>query len=153
MKKKKIVIFVMLIVFAFGVVVGYLGTRLSDYSTTLNANWDIELPAASRYSEQYSQTTGESFHGDGLRYHIFSYRNAEPIAEMCTWDTESGSTIFEQTYEEAVTEWLGRLGVPDEYLPDCSNCVFWYASRADHSEIVIMWNSTESKLYIAESFL
>lgn len=127
--------------------------HLTDYSTTLNANWGFALPSKSHYAEVYSKDSGASFHGDGIRYHVFSYKDGEPIREMLDWSDVEGETIFCFSYKEAATEWLERIEVPTEKLPNYSQCLCWYASQRDNSEILVMWDSSKNRVYIAESFL
>lgn len=154
MKKKKIIMSTVLVA-AIAIVIGLacVWGHLSDYSNTLNANWGFELPSKSHYKEIYSNDSGASFHGDGIRYHIFSYKEAEPIREMLDWSREEGETIFHYSYEEATAQWLSRIEVPAEKLPDYSQCQYWYASRRDNSEILMMWDASKNRVYIAESFL
>ena len=126
---------------------------LSDYSTTLNANWGFELPSKSHYSEVYSKDSGVSFHGDGIRYHIFSYKEAEPINKMFDWSNWEEKTIYSSSYQEAVTEWLNEIDVPAEELPNYSECLYWYESKDDNSEIIVLWDSSKNRVYVVESFL
>lgn len=121
--------------------------HFSDYSTALKANWGFSLPSDAQYSEVYSKDEGSSFHGDGIRYHIFTYREPGPIREMLPWQTEASA------YSEAVNTWLEEIAVPSEQLPPLAQCRFWHASQEDGSEIIVLWDENGEKLYIAESFL
>lgn len=53
-----------------------------DYNHVIKENWKISIPSDSDYSEVYSKDAGSSFNGDGVRYHVFTYENEEPI-ERC----------------------------------------------------------------------
>lgn len=152
--KTKVVISVISIVI-IAVVIGLFWVRnhRSDYSAILKFNWGFELPSKSHYKEVYSKDSGASFHGDGVRYHIFFYEDDEPIREMLDWSNVEEKTIFSASYEAAVTEWLNGIEVPAEKLPDCSECLYWYESLYDRSEIVVMWDPGKNRVYIAESFL
>lgn len=44
-----------------------------DYSSVLQANWDISLPSAAKCDQIYAKDSGASFHGDGVRFHVFTY--------------------------------------------------------------------------------
>ena len=72
---KKHDLLILIIVFIF-IVFSLLGIviydSLSSYSTVLKANWNIEIPE-NLMKEIYSADEGARFHGDGIRYHIFSY--------------------------------------------------------------------------------
>ncbi len=155
MKKKNKVIISVISIVVIAIIIGLscIWNHMSDYSTTLNANWGFGLPSKSHYSEVYSKDSGASFHGDGIRYHIFSYKKAEPISEMFDWSNEDKKTIFSFSYEDAVTEWLNRINVPAEELPNYSECLCWYESQYDNSEIIVLWDSGKNRVYIVESFL
>lgn len=127
------------------------GCASDDYSATLKANWGFLLPAKAECTELYSKDSGASFLGDGVRYHIFSCEEGKYIDTFFSWkSTEEG---MENHYPDQVTEWLEEIEVPVEKLPDFSKCRYWYQSKEDGSEIVLLWNSEENVLYVAESFL
>lgn len=151
MKKRMIFIMVAVVVAVAGL--GYVWNRVNDYSLVLDANWGFSLPDESHYSLVYSKDSGASFHGDGIRYHVFSYKNAEPIAEAFSWSQNETKTIFNASYQEAVSDWLSRIDVPAEELPEYAQCLYWYDARRDNSEIVVLWDADKRKIYIAESFL
>ena len=125
----------------------------SDYSRVLKANWDFALPSDSHYSEIYSQDSGTSFHGDGIRYHIFSYKENEPVEGMFLWQLTEQRTKFYNSYAEAADEWLDTINVPAAERPNYTECIYWYQSQEDGSEIIVFWDKDQNKLYIAESFL
>lgn len=138
-KKNKIIISaVSIAIIAILIGLSMIWIHMSDYSATLNANWGFGLPSKSHYSEVYSRDQGASFHGDGIRYHVFSYEETEPISEMFNWRTAEEKTIYSSSYQDAVTEWLSELGVPDEEMPNYSKCLFWYNSHEDGSEIIVL---------------
>lgn len=156
MKKKQIlivsIIFVILLAVVF-VVGGVLKTSNAGYSRVLSTNWGIKLPTAAHCSEIYESDTGSSFHGDGLRYHVFSYEDTASIESLLEWSSEDRSTIFYSTQIEAATQWLMELNVPDEWKPDYENSQYYYCSHGDNSELIIFWNAENKLLYIVESFL
>ena len=51
----------------------------------------------------------------------------------------------------------GNIIDADEVLaisrPQHTDCVYWYKSHEDHSEIIILWNKKEKRLYVVESFM
>lgn len=151
-KKNKIILlsFILLILFAGGVL---LWKEMNNYSHVLRMNWKFSLPYSARLTEIYSQDSGPSFHGDGIRYHVFSYQNQEPIKEMCDWKTTQQRTIYYESYLEAVQEWLDGIDVPSNERPNCKECVFGYNFKEDNSEIIMLWDKSRYKLYIVESFL
>lgn len=127
--------------------------HLTDYNTILKANWGISIPYAARYREIYDKDSGSSFHADGVRYHIFSYKNQSYIEEMLEWESYEKGTIFYGNYSDTLAAWLDEIEVPSKYRPECSCSLFLYSSQTDNSEIIIVWNNKNSLLYVAESFL
>ena len=123
------------------------------YSAVLTANWGFSLPNEAGFTEIYSADTGSSPHGDGKRYHIFSYESEEPVEKMLDWSSAESEMAYDASYSEAVGEWLGRIAVPGEYWPDIAECVYYYERKDGNDEIIIFWNSGENRLYILESFL
>ena len=126
---------------------------MSDYNRALNVNWGFKVPWQSQYSEIYKTDSGLSFHGDGLRYHVYSYKYEDFIDLMFAWSPVERETNYYDSYGEAVTEWLNDLEVPEEYRPEFANCSYWYRTKNDKSEIICLWDAGMNRLYIAESFL
>ena len=87
---------------------------MSDYNRALNANWGFKVPWQSQYSEIYKTDSGPSFHGDGLRYHVYSYKYEDFIDLMFAWSPVERETNYYDSYSEAVTQWLNDLEVPEE---------------------------------------
>ena len=151
MKRKPVVIAVILL---FAVIACVFAWRMvSSYSIALTANWGFSPPKEAGCSEIYSSNSGASPHGDGIRYHIFSYESEKPVEEMLEWSTFEREMIFNASYSEAIEEWLGRIAVPGEYWPSITECVYHYERQEDNSEIIVFWNRGRSRLYILESFL
>ena len=152
-KKQACIILISAIVLLIVVFAALAWRALTSYATVLKINWGFSLPARAVCTEIYSADTGASFTGDGLRYHVFSYRYEDPIDSMFAWSPLQLETIFFASYQEAAETWLSDLAVPSEYYPDYSQCVYWYSSQSDTSEIIIFWDNGQDKLYILESFL
>ena len=142
---------IIVIIIAIGLVLAW--NHFTDYSTTIKANWGFSLPSKAHYSEVYSKDSGASFLGDGIRYHIFTYKEEKPVNEMFDWRDSEEKTIFNASYQEAITEWLNSIDVPSEEFPDYSECLYWYESKDDNSEIVVLWDASSRRIYIVESFL
>lgn len=120
----------------------------SDYNSVLQANWDISLPSAAKYDLIYTKDSGASFHGDGERFHIFTYLNQSPIEEMFQWKAEEDYS----SYLDAVDEWLDSIEVPSEHRPNYADCLYWHNKKSDGSEIIILWDHQQELIYVAESF-
>ena len=151
MKKKYIII--ICVILAIVLVLGIAWNVMSDYSRTLKANWGFELPFFSQYTEVYEKDSGLSFHGDGIRCHVFSYKYEDYIDLMFTWRHMEDVTIFGESYSEAAENWLVEIDVEEEWHPDYENCLYWYRSREDNSQLLIFWDPEQNLLYVLESFI
>ena len=153
MDKKIVIVFIVIfIIIVFSLLGIIVYSNLTNYSNILKLNWNIELPKNS-IKEIYSANSDPSFHGDGIRYHIFSYKNEDKIKGLFSWSDEEKETIYYSSYSESVNNWLNKIKVSKENYPNYSNCKYWYNKQNDNSEIIILWDSKENKLYIVESFL
>ena len=135
----------------------------TSYFPVLKSNWGIALPENAGWSIVYEKDTGPSFHGDGIRYHVYSYDTDNTVSNMLPWLPDEGNTLsWEQvnggekryhTYTEDITLWLTQLEVPETEQPVFQGALYWYDNHEDHSQIMIVWNPHLSRLYIVESFL
>lgn len=152
MKKKLIVAAALVLVI---VAIACLFSIRPRYASVLKANWDITLPFKALCQEVYKRDSGASFHGDGIRYHVFSYRYEDYIDLMFAWGSQEKKTIFHSSYSQAIAAWLDEIEVPEEQRPNGhrGSCAYWYASQHDNSEIIIVWNDDLNRLYVVESFL
>lgn len=152
-KKKIILVLIVIFIISVSSLLGMMiYNNLTNYANVLKANWNIELPK-NLIEEIYSADEGASFHGDGIRYHIFSYKNEDKIEELFDWSIEEKETKDYSTYSETIDNWLNEIKVSKENYPNYSNCKYWYNKKDDNSEIIILWDSKENRLYIVESFL
>ncbi len=153
MKKKALIIGSIAAVFLL--LFGLVGYRyLSDYSHVLKANWGISLPFKSLYKEIYEKDSGASFHGDGIRYHVFSYRYEDYIDLMFVWGGEEG-TVYYESYSEAAAAWLDEIAVPADKRPDFDhpNLSYRYKTKDDHDELLLIWDSEQNLIYVPKSLI
>ena len=151
MKKKKILLVIIVVLISVWTI---YWTIVPSYSSVLEANWGFELPVKALCKEVYCEDTGPSFHGDGIRYHVFSYRYEDYIDLMFAWSGNlENRTLFYQSYSEAADIWLGELEIPQEQYPDYDSCFCWYKNEYDNSEIIIFWNPEINRLYIVEDII
>lgn len=148
-KRKLLIAVVVLLVLA---VVG-VSKLLSSYSFTMEANWGIWLPWKARLTEIYQKDSGAGFHGDGVRYHVFSCKYEDYIDLMFEWLPTEYPTNFYTSASEAAEAWLDEIDVPAEERPDHQKCCSWHMSREDNSEIILFWDSEQNHLYIVENFI
>lgn len=155
MKRKRIIITLSVVaavlVILFGRIV--IRNRLNDYSHILRLNLNLILPSDSGCSEIYSDDSGPSFHGDGIRYHVFNYEDETAIDTMVDWQLTEGKTRFRMNYSEAVAEWLDSINVPDDRRPEYEDCSFWYQQKYGGDEMIILQDKNQKNLYVAESFI
>ncbi len=156
MKKKRILTAAALITGAALILIVLIivwNNKASNYLRILELNWGISFSAAAELSEVYANDSGASFHGDGIRYHVYSCKHAQYLVQDLDWTKEESATIYHPNFHEAANDWLDQINVPESERPAYSGCSYWYASQEDNSEIIIFWDSIESLLYIIESFL
>lgn len=150
MKKKRILLAVLVALISTWTIYRSI---IPSYSSVLEANWGIELPIKALCREVYTEDTGPSFHGDGVRYHVFSYRYEDYIDLMFAWRHMESKTLHYQTYSEAADVWLSELDIPKEQYPDYEDCIYWYKNADDNSEMIIFWNPEINRLYIVENII
>ena len=155
MKRKRIIITLSVVaavlVILFGGIV--IRNRLNDYSHILRLNWNLILPSDSGCSEIYSDDSGPSFHGDGIRYHVFYFVFETALYTIVDWQLTEGKTRFRMNYSEAVAEWLDSINVPDDWRPEYEDCSFWYQQKYGGDEMIILQDKNQKNLYVAESFI
>ena len=150
MKKRALTIAVILIVILTGI--GIL-KFFTSYASTIKSNWDISLPIKAVLTETYEKDSGASFHGDGVRYHVFSYKYEDYIDLMFAWTPNEHKTNFYPTTREATEAWLDEIDVPADERPDYSKCCSWSKSQDDNSEIIFLCDNELNKIYIVENFI
>lgn len=150
LKKKKWLIVILIIIGLIGIGISRI---FPSYSSVLKANWGISLPVKAFLSEEYEKDAGVSFHGDGVRYHVFSYKYEDYIDLMFAWPPTEYPTNYYSTTSEAAEAWLDEIDVPNDKRPYYSYCSSWHKSKDDNSEIIFFWNSEMNLLYIVENFI
>ncbi len=154
MKKIWKTLFICIMILGFFIlVIQDFSKSLTDYGTILRLNWGLSLPSSSHYTEIYEANSGPSIHGDGIRYHVFSYEKEEPVENMISWQSEEQKTKWNGSYSKAVSTWLDQIYVPADQRPDFSQCKYWYHSKEDSSEIILLWEQDQERLYVVENIL
>ena len=147
MKKKRLILAI-----AACLLIGIVSV-FSDYSRVIELNWGITLPWKARLTEIYNKDSGASFHGDGVRYHVYSYKYEDYIDLMFAWPPTEYPTNFYKTTSKAAEVWLDEIDVPTEERPNYTDCCSWHKSQKDNSEIIFFWDSEQNLLYIVENFI
>lgn len=132
--------------------------EMNDYTNIIKLNRWIQIPKEANVEEIYSKDSWESFHWDGIRYHVYSYENEEVVESMVNWlrphsDTVVVPTVSYDSYIEAIINRLNELKIDDEYSLNITDFEsFYYEKQEDNSEIIII-KSKKKILYVIESFL
>ena len=154
MKKRRLFISAFLgMLLAFSIFMFAIISFNSNYLNIFKLNWNCSLPKTAVLSEVYDASEGAGFHGDGIRYHIYSYRYAEPILHSFNWQKSDTATVYHENIPQAADEWLDHICVPEEKRPDYNACCYTYLVQSDNSEAIIFWNRYVQKIYIVESFM
>ena len=112
---------------------------------TIHINWGLQLPAGGALA--YEADSGASFHGDGVRYHVFQYQSGELLADLLPWEEPSDAQV------ERAAGFLDEIQVPAEKRADFAGCSCWYDQQDDNSEIYVFYEEETDTLYVVESFL
>lgn len=154
MKRKRVLRAVLAALAGLLLLAGLLAWRLvPGYASALRLNWGISLPILARPSLCYEADSGPSFLGDGIRYHVFSYRYEDPVSLMFAWGSVERETIYCDSYREAAEAWLDKIQVSAGDRPDYGGCLYWYRAQEDNSELLVFWDAEQNRLYFLESFL
>jgi len=156
MKKRRTVtcamVLVLLTLIFFSIPIIKVYKMASSYTSVINANWGYEITSKVGLKEIYGKDTGASFHGDGTRYHVFSYKEDNEILNLFDWNTNNQQTRHYKSVEETLNNWLEEIGVSDSERPDFDSCVYWYETQLD-DEILILWDKNKKCLYVVEDFM
>lgn len=148
MRRKMVGISLLLLVLLAAVSVSLTLLFSGGYERIIGLNWDLDLPRSSGCL--YEADSGESFQGDGFRYHVLEYAPGSGLA----------AALEEQTEERAPAEcgaafiWDG-LSVPTDWRPDPAQCrCFTKAHPTDsRNTLWLLLSPDGTRLYAAESFL
>ena len=127
--------------------------RATDYSRILQANWGVSLPRSSGFQLICERDQGPSFHGDGLRCHVYAVQSAKPVDDWLDWRREPQGTKYQGTVDKAAGLMMDKLGVGPLFRPDLWDLPYWYERHPDNSELIIFWDRPAQRLYVLESFL
>ncbi|MCD7847394.1 MAG: hypothetical protein LUG49_05135 [Oscillospiraceae bacterium] len=127
----------------FGGAISYIFPE--TYCDVIENNWGIVIPTDKGYSEEVSADSGASFHGDGTRYHVMYFDDAERISVLLGWSDGIPESVVD--YSEQL---LDELDI--NYRPDYESCVFYTQTKSDGSVILIFWDESRQEMYVLEEF-
>lgn len=119
-----------------------------DDAETIRLNWGIQLPSGSTVA--YEKDTGASFGGDGLRCHVFTWRDGSALEELLPWQEEDEEGIA------MAKEMLAELEVPEENWPDFSACLSWHGNIREEDprdQLAILYVPERTSLWVLELFV
>lgn len=116
------------------------------YSNIIEANWGVEL--SKNYDELYAKDSGESFLGDGQRYHVFKFKDPEGLNIDKRLSLKNNK---DEILEENIEEILKKLSVTKENYPDFNKAYSYYLKTDEDSSKLYMVNFKDSNtLYVIE---
>lgn len=117
------------------------------YERIIGLNWSLSLPRSDDCL--YEADSGESFQGDGLRYHVLEYEPDSGLAEALEKQTEECAAA-----DCAALKIWESLSVPRDWRPDPEACrCFTKAHPTDgRNELWLLLSADGTRLYAAESF-
>ena len=118
--------------------------NIQDYTSAIYANWSIQL--SNNYTEVYSTDDGQSFNGDGRRYHVFQYEDKNDITDNLIWKTNKNTIV-----ENQVIEIMNNLDIDDMYLINFDQ-TYQYIEKYDGYGSSLFLILIEDMLYIVEEF-
>jgi hypothetical protein len=125
----------------------------NDYTHTIAANWRLSLP---RYAEEvYTADSGDSWLGDGDRYHVVRYAKGSGIGYAVSWHREEDPAVTEAAEEILGTggrSGLAGLNVPQAEKPDYADCRWFTVQHPsdDRNRLYLFLNG--DTLYVVERF-
>lgn len=143
-KRTMLILTVILLLCAGGFFSYNLIKDRNNYGNIIKENWNVELPL--KYKEIYSIDSGDSFLGDGKRYHVFEYDKDNNLAKVLNWQSTENPIM-----ESSVSNILKDLKVPEEYMPKLEDDYkYYFKTEEDSSELYIIFIEKENKVYVAE---
>lgn len=144
-KKRKWIILLILSMSICGFFIFEFIEEHNLYSNIIKSSWNIELP--SEYKEIYSKDSGESFLGDGQRYHIFEYGDNNEIDKTINWEKGKNTKI-----EFEINEILEEININKMYSPNLAKDYKYYIQKdKDFSELYIIFFEKENRIYVIEN--
>lgn len=118
--------------------------NIQDYTFAIDANWSIQLP--NTHKEVYSVDDGQSFNGDGRRFHVFLYEDKNDITDNLIWKTNKNTIV-----ENQVIEIMNNLDIDDMYLINFDQ-TYKYIEKYSGDGSSLFLILIEDMLYSVEEF-
>ncbi len=125
--------------------------QTSKYALCMNSNWHINLP--SENARLYEESTGVSFTGDGIRYHILQYdkNDIDTISKSFDWKNDA----LPDDLANKANQWLDQINIPTEKRPETAKCKYVSLTRDPKKPdcLIMFLNEDTNELYAIEFFL
>lgn len=125
--------------------------QTNAYALCMNSNWHIDLP--NENTRLYEKTSGVSFTGDGIRYHILQYdkENINTISKSFNWKSDA----IPDDLANKANQWLDQINVPTEKRPKTEKCKYVSLTRDPKVPdcLIMFLNEDTNELYAIEFFL
>ncbi|MGG7078388.1 hypothetical protein [Clostridium sardiniense] len=148
--EKNIIAIILVMVVITSIIVGsviynYI-KKHNIYSNIIESSWGIEL--SKNYDELYATDSGESFLGDGQRYHVFKFKDTEDLNIDKRLSLKNDK---DEILEANIEEILKNLSVAKENYPDFNKEYSYYFKTEEDSSKLYMVNFKDSNtLYVVE---
>lgn len=116
------------------------------YLHIIKLNWEVDLPTGCE--QLYEQDTGPSFHGDGLRYHVFAYRRAPKL------EGDWLAAPLAEADRQEVERILSKLQVDGADAPAFERVTHTLTRRQrDNSTLYMLYAADNQRLFVIEHFI
>ena len=142
--KKGLLITSILIILLVAILGSYVLNQ--RYTLAIEKNWSIQLPRS--YDELYVIDSGESFLGDGERFHVFEYSGNHDVIAALSWEKGPNAKV-----EESITKILQSLGASATFAPDFK-LDYLYSTHVlsdGTSTLHLVFFESTHRLYVIES--
>lgn len=137
---------VVITIITIGIVIYNYIKQNNIYSNIIEANWGVEL--SKNYDELYAKDSGESFLGDGQRYHVFKFKDTEGLNIDKRLSLKNDK---DEILKGNIEEILKKLSVAKENYPDFNKVYSYYFKIEEDSSKLYMVNFKDSNtLYVVE---
>lgn len=128
---------------AFGVFLFFFHQR--SYLDTIDENWSLKIPKGPQ--EIYATDDGDSFLGDGVRFHVFMIKDNDVLRNSLTWNTNRDADM-----ETKILDIIEPLKIDDQYYPDFNDRYVSYTKvhTDGYSTIYLIYFTESKKLTVIE---
>ncbi|MBQ1503873.1 MAG: hypothetical protein IIZ49_00625 [Oscillospiraceae bacterium] len=123
------------------------------YADVLRANWGLMLPENAGLALVYEKDSGESFHGDGVRFHVYTCESTAPVDALAAWQSEISSALFSDRADCAAAQWLDEIDAAQAYRPAYSGGLRYAVQAKNDDMLVLIWDRANMTLYVLEQFI